>query len=91
MGIEAAAGAGNMEIVEMLLDRGAYRGLGVSSAAEYGHADILKLLLNKGANPHQGMWSRHPEIVKLLLDCGLEPDDEELFALSAKHGRIGIV
>ena len=37
------------------------------------------------------MRSRHPEIVKLLLDCGLEPDDEELFALSAKHGRIGIV
>ena len=69
-----------MEIVKLLLEKGADPNFGLSGAAEGGHMEIVKLLLEKGANPNSdhlqsAAWSGHTEIEKLLREKGADSSD----------------
>jgi len=48
-GLEGAALGGHMDIVQLLLSKGADPDAGLESAAEGGHMDIVQLMLSKGA------------------------------------------
>ena len=71
MGLVGAVKAGNLDMVQLLLDKGAYPNEGLAEAVEYGHISVVRLLLEKGANPTPGLFvaAEHGEIeiLKLLL------------------------
>lgn len=84
-----AADRGNVEIVRMLLEKGAdvnakdtfYGGTALTWAADKGHTDIVRLLLAKGAGPAAdvlmtGARKKSLDLLEVALATGrLEPDD----------------
>ena len=71
-----------MDIVQLMLSKGADPNKGLSLAAEYGHMDIVQLLLSKGADPNEGLWyaaeGGHMDIVQLMLSKGATDLDPAL-------------
>ena len=82
--LEIAAGEGQLEIVEELLDRGASvdDGQTLDIAIGYKRWKVVRLLLDRGADPNKGYAfttaaERAPlEIVKLMLDLGADAKTE---------------
>ena len=66
-----AAEGGHKDIVQLLLDKGAYLNGGICGAASGGYSHIVRLLVDKGANPRIGLTvaaeKGHWDAVKLLL------------------------
>lgn len=91
-----AARGGHMEIVNLMLQRGAtnYSETMANAAAE-GHIDIVKLMLDKGAKEYN--WAmvaatsgNHIDIVRLMLERGAN-DYNTVMALASSRGYTGIV
>ena len=76
-GMDFAAGAGNVQLVRMLLQAGANPSHGLLSAAGNGNAEIVELLLRAGGDPNDARW-----IYKRRLD--LTP-----LHLAVMKGRLG--
>ena len=91
-----AALGGYIEIVQMMLDRGAdnYNGT-MSNAAKGGHIEIVKLMLDSGATGYDGAMynaaqNGHIKIVQMMLDRGADEYDWVMSA-AAYGGHIKIV
>lgn len=76
-----ASGRGFIDVVRLLLDRGAHVDANDTSgetalmgACYWGHADVAKLLLDKGSDVNarsvDGTLKGHAEVVRLLLGKG---------------------
>ena len=71
-----ASEGGHMEIVQLMLKKGAnYYDHAMASAALGGHMDIMRLMLNKGANDYNEAMAEaarggHMDIVQLMLSKG---------------------
>lgn len=86
-----AASAGHMDIVRLLLDRGADpnlpaegiapNGWAMYSAVFHGHYEIAKLLLERGANPDAPVESSADAVW-----IAIRNDDRRMIELLAKHG-----
>lgn len=100
--VAAAAQAGHLSTVTMLLDHGADPSSAIYSASVGNHADIAKVLLDRGANPN-GLGGTTPllynalfgnqELVVMLLDKGADPNkggtaDATSLQLGASSGLI---
>ena len=73
--LNKAAKAGQLDLVKLLLDRGAnahvYDNSALCWASKRGHTKVVKLLLDHGADVHARddealRWASNTEVVKLL-------------------------
>ena len=88
-----AAGRGHLELVQLLLDRGADPNLREEGVAPYGralyaavyhkHFDVAKLLLAAGANPNQAVESSADAPSIAIMNS-----DAKMIALLASHGAV---
>ena len=84
-GLQVAALGGHMDIVQLMLNKGAHPDYGLSGAAMGGHMDIVQLMLSKGAiNYNWGLFGAagggHMDIVQLLLSKGAADLGSALYA-----------
>ena len=102
-----SSSAGQLQIVQLLLDSGADRGmendLAFRMAARGGHLDVVKLLLDRGADVNAydsyalkaAAKNNHLEIATLLLDRGAnrepETDGRTPLSLAAEYGNLEMV
>ena len=92
-----AARGGHIDIVQLMLERGANNfNQAMKYASKGGHIDIVQLMLDKGANDfNEAMeWAAiggHIDIVQLMLDKGANDDFEWTLIYAAKGGHIDIV
>ena len=105
MGLRLSAKHGDIEVVRLLLDRGADIHAKDDEAlrwsAFYGHVEVVRLLLDRGADIHAGVdaslqWSAengHVEVVRLLLDRGadIHADNDYALQMSARYGHVEVV
>ncbi len=93
--MEKAAWGEKMEIVRMLIDKGADANNGVNSASGSGSLNVLTYLLGKGADPDRGMASAakagHDQIIQTLLDAGGQPDKGIEAAIDNNKTRCAII
>ena len=71
-GMAEAASQGHINIVQLMLSRGA-NATGLTSAASGGHQNIIELMLSRGTTNHNHAMSiaafyGHESIARLLLD-----------------------
>ena len=91
-----AAEGGHIEIVKLMLEKGANNyNLSMENAAYGGHMEIVKLMLEKGANDYNrameaAALSGHMEIVRLMLEKGANYYDWAM-ETAAGNGHIEIV
>lgn len=82
-----------MEIVKLLLEKGASANHGILEAAGSGQNEIVRLLLEHGADADLGLSlaaaSGRPDTVKLLLEHGADP--ERAMASAVSNGYVEIV
>lgn len=96
-----ACDKGHLEVVKLLLDRGAnpeaedtfYKAKPVTWAAQRGHLEVVKLLLDRGAalDPQllmMGIYGEQPEVVKLALER-LKPGEGALSDALAAAEQVG--
>jgi ankyrin len=99
--LEIAAGAGHVEVVELLLDRGAeIQNKGQWSPLEFaateGHARVVKLLLDRGADVdlrdsmgstplHAAAGAGHLAVVKLLLEQRADVSVRDVYGKTPLH------
>ena len=93
--METAAYSGHIEIVKLMLEKGAKNYDCVMTNAAYsGHIDIVKLMLEKGAKNYDDVirtaaYCGHIEIVKLMLEKGAKNYDWAMsWAASCGHTEI---
>ncbi|XP_033748170.1 uncharacterized protein LOC117333139 isoform X2 [Pecten maximus] len=94
-----AAKNGDVDIVKMLLEKGAdpNKGGALMYAAEEGHKHIVTLLIDKGADIKK--WdvlayaarNGHKDVVSLLLDKGSDVTGSDALGTAALYGYIDIV
>lgn len=92
-----ASKVGNIDIVNMLLEKGANPTDGIVGASERGHKEIVKLLINKGADVtfienlaiKKAAYYGHEECVKLLILAGT--DLNEALIKAVKKDRVSII
>ena len=94
-GLLYAALGGHMNIVQLMLDKGATDyDRALARAAEGGHMDIVQLMLDKGADPNWGIARAaeggHMDIVQLMLDKGATDYNKGLSG-AASGGHMDIV
>ena len=91
-----AAKGGHLNIVQLMLDKGADNfNWAMNSAAAGGHRDIVQLMLDKGANDFKRAMKYaalrgHIDIVQLMLDKGADNFNEAM-SYAALGGHIDIV
>ncbi|KAL7935792.1 ankyrin repeat-containing domain protein [Trichoderma chlorosporum] len=101
--LQAACARGNLEMVNLLLKKGAsvnveagYHGTALQVACANNHIEVARVLLEHGANIHlqnNGAWhaavlSRDDDLVRLLLDRGVDVNDPHGPHGSALHSVI---
>ena len=96
-GLLGAATGGHLDIVKLMLEKGAndYNGA-FRGAVQYGHIDVVKLMLEKGANNYKYAISRAAEggyidIVKLMLEKGAYMYHELAIVRARSSGHMDIV
>ena len=89
--VQTAAAAGNVAMVEMLLNAGADVNAGMDAAVGGGHAPVVEMMLTRGADASpEGFISKasgagNNDLVKILLQFGATADNGLLPAL--KNGK----
>ncbi|AEQ33353.1 ankyrin repeat protein [Megavirus chiliensis] len=96
-----ASSSGHTEIVRYLIDNGAEykKSHGILLAAKYGHHDVVKLFIEKGADLNEYGFKcieevvkkNNIEILKLLINCGIEIDYEYLIYVAGLLGYTKLV
>jgi ankyrin repeat protein len=71
-GLEYACKGGHMDIVKLLIEKGAnYWNGGLYAACDYGHMDIAKLMIENGAvsnNKYKNLIGNYKKLILLMLD-----------------------
>jgi Ankyrin repeats (3 copies) len=94
--MDKAAYGGHMEIVKLMIEKGArYFDDAMRFAAKEGHMEIVKLMIEKGTAMFDDAmyWAAgegHMEIVKLMIEKGAT-DFDTTMAYAAEGGHMGIV
>lgn len=101
--LQATCKSGNIEVARLLLKQGAlvnaeggYHGTAFQAACAKGNIHVARLLLEHGANIHlrnNGAWhaaaqSRNDDLVRLLLDLGVDVNDQHGFYGTALHAAL---
>ncbi len=90
-GLEGACKGGHLDIIELMIDKGANWGL--EGACKGGHLDIIELMIEKGAKDwNWGLEGAceggHLDIIKLMIKKGAEPLDEYEIPFIPKNDKI---